>query len=84
VCYVASPLYCPSGNVVDCLSVSQAFYLVTLDIRDSKLYISFIVESRGFVVLRHYALLLRWRFSGETRALNRVERLIVNHVRSKK
>jgi hypothetical protein len=51
-----------------------------LDIRDSKLYISFIVESRGFVVLRHYALLLRWRFGGETGALDGVGRSMVNHV----
>jgi hypothetical protein len=31
-------------------------------------------------VLRHYALLLRWRFSGETGALDRVGRSIVNYV----
>jgi hypothetical protein len=53
---------------------------VILNIRDSKLYISFSIGSKSLALLRHYVLSLRRRFCNVCGALGRVERLVVNHV----
>jgi hypothetical protein len=41
---IAAPLYYSLENAIDYLSALQAFYLVALNIRDSKLYVTFIIE----------------------------------------
>jgi hypothetical protein len=53
---------------------------VILNIRDSKLYISFSIGFKSLVLLRHYVLLLYRRFYNICKALSRVERLVVNYV----
>jgi hypothetical protein len=53
---------------------------VILNIRDSKLYISFSIGSESSALLRHYVLSLRRRFCNVRGALGRVGRLVVNHV----
>jgi hypothetical protein len=55
---------------------------VILNIRDSKLYISFSIGSKSLALLRHYVLSLRRRFYNVRGALGRVERLVVNYVNS--
>jgi hypothetical protein len=55
---------------------------VILNIRDSKLYISFSIGSKSSALLRHYVLSLRRRFCNVRGALSRVGRLVVNHVNS--
>jgi hypothetical protein len=54
---------------------------VILNIRDSKLYISFSIGSESSALLRHYALSLRRRFCNVRGALGGVGRSVVNHVR---
>jgi hypothetical protein len=54
---------------------------VILNIRDSKLYISFSIGSKSLALLRHYVLSLRRRFCNVCGALSRVERLVVNYVK---
>jgi hypothetical protein len=53
---------------------------VILNIRDSKLYISFSIGSKSLALLIHYVLSLRRRFYSVRGALSRVERLVVNYV----
>jgi hypothetical protein len=54
---------------------------VILNIRDSKLYISFSIGSKSLALLRHYVLSLRRRFCNVCIALCRVELPLVNYVR---
>jgi hypothetical protein len=53
---------------------------VILNIRDSKLYISFGIGSESSALLRHYVLSLRRRFCNVRGALGGVGRSVVNHV----
>jgi hypothetical protein len=53
---------------------------VILNIRDSKLYISFSIGSKSSALLSYYVLSLRRRFCNVRRALSGVGRLVVNHV----
>jgi hypothetical protein len=53
---------------------------VILNIRDSKLYISFSIGSKSLALLRHYVLSLRRRFCNVRGALGGVGHLVVNHV----
>jgi hypothetical protein len=55
---------------------------VILNSRDSKLYISVSVGSKSLALLRHYVLSLRRRFCNVCRALSRVRRSLINHVRA--
>jgi hypothetical protein len=78
---IALPLYYLLEHAVDWFSLSYSIYLVILNIRDSKLYISFSIGSKSLVLLRYYVLLLRRRFCNVCKALSRVEYLVVNYIR---
>ena len=67
-------------DFIDSLSVSQRFYLLGLDIRDSELYVAFSIDALGFVLLRHYALSLRSCDSCVAAPLAWVRRSLVKHV----
>jgi hypothetical protein len=77
---IALLLYYLLEYAVNQSSLLQRNYLVILNIRDSKLYVSFSIGSKSLALLRHYVLSLRSRFCNVCRALSRVERLVVNYV----
>ena len=77
---IKSLLYYSLRDLIDFLSKLYALNLLFLEIRDSKLYVSFSIESLGLELLRYYVLLLRKRFSRESTPLTRVRYLLVNYV----
>jgi hypothetical protein len=58
----------------------QGSNLLSINIRDSKLYVSFRIGFLKLVLLRHFALLPRCRVGGVDRALTGVGRSLVKHV----